>query len=187
MKLPRRRALGSARASRAGDGASPSRTFSTMLHDPHRQRGRFGGAPKRAREARALPRGTAQRRLVSHLSRPANDVLVGRQFLETHRTAGMKFIRADSDLRAETEFTAIRETGGGIPIDGRGIHLAQKLFRCRFVTRDDAIAVMRTELSDVRDGLVRRINHPESENEIEVFRRPIGFRGVTKRLIIQAP
>jgi len=93
--------------------------------------------------------------LRSHLSRSADDVLVGRQFLETHRTAGMKFIRADSDLRAETEFAPIRKTSRRIPIDGRGIHLAQKLFRCRFITRDDAIAVMRAELPDVRDSLVR--------------------------------
>ena len=45
--------------------------------------------------------------------------------------------------------------------------------------------MVRTELSDVRDGLVRRIDHPQSENEIEVFRRPIGFRGVPERLITQ--
>jgi hypothetical protein len=50
--------LGSARASRAGDGATAIANFSSMrLHNPRRfQEVCFGEAPKPAREARALPR-----------------------------------------------------------------------------------------------------------------------------------
>ena len=44
---------------------------------------------------------------------------------------------------------------------------------------------MRAVLSDVLDRLVRRIDHPHRENEIEKFRRPILLRRVPQSLILE--
>ena len=113
----------------------------------------------------------------THLALAANEIFVGRQFFQTHRPAGVQFIGADSDLRAETKFAAVGEASGGIPVNGRGIDFAQELL-CRFlIARDDAVAVMRTKSLDVRDRLVRRIDHPHGKNEVEKLGRPIGLRG----------
>ena len=64
-----------------------------------------------------------------HLAGTADDVFVGRQFLKAHRTAGMKFVRADANLGPETEFAAVGKAGRSVPIDGRGIDLAEELLR----------------------------------------------------------
>ena len=57
----------------------------------------------------------------------ANDIVTG-QFLEAHRSAGMKFIRADADLGAKSEFSAIGESSRGVPIDGRRVDATEEPF-----------------------------------------------------------
>ena len=66
--------------------------------------------------------------LFAHLAVAADDVFVGRQFLETHRAARMQLVGADADLRAEAEFAAVGEARGSVPINRRRIDLAQETF-----------------------------------------------------------
>src|SRR5690348_17180783 len=94
---------------------------------------------------------TKLRLLAPHLAVAADDVLIGRQFLESHRTAGVKLIRADADLRAEAKLAAVGKTGRSIPVDGGRIYLMQKSLRGRFVACHDAIAVVRAEALDMCD------------------------------------
>ncbi len=55
----------------------------------------------------------------------------------------------------------------------------------RGVACDDAIAVVGTELADVRDGVVRRSDDSQSEDEIEKLGPPIFLGRVPERLVIE--
>ena len=68
-------------------------------------------------------------------------ILVGRKFLKPHRTAGVKFIGRNSDLRAHAELGAVGEAGRNVVIDARRIDIAQKFRRARLIERNDRIAV----------------------------------------------
>ena len=54
----------------------------------------------------------------------------------------MQPVGADPDLGPETKLGAIRETRARIPINRRGIHLAQEAFGGRFIARDNGVAVV---------------------------------------------
>ena len=79
----------------------------------------------------------------TNLPGAAQEVFVGRQFLEAHGAAGVEFVGGDADLRAEAEFAAIGEARAGIPIDRRAVHLGEEALGGRLVRGDDAVAVMR--------------------------------------------
>jgi len=61
--------------------------------------------------------------LLAHLTGAANLIFVGGKLLKCHRTAGMKLVGADSDLRAESELAAVGKTRRSVPINGGGIDL----------------------------------------------------------------
>ena len=51
--------------------------------------------------------------LRTNLSVSIDDIFCGGQCKKTHRTSCVKFLRADTDLRTETKFKSIGESGGG--------------------------------------------------------------------------
>ena len=53
-------------------------------------------------------------------------VLVNQQSLDSHRAAGMSFVRADADFRAEAVAESIGETRGRVPVNPGGIDFIQK-------------------------------------------------------------
>ena len=89
----------------------------------------------------------------------------------------MEFVGADADLRPETEFSAIAEARRGIPEHGRGIDGREELPRRLLVRRNDAVGVVRTVILDVLDGIFQRVDHPDTQDQIEIFGRPILLRG----------
>src|SRR5882672_11165761 len=78
-----------------------------------------GGIGDPVRQARALP----------HLAGPADDVFVGGQLLQAHRAAGVELVRADADLRAETELVAVVAPGRGVPEHDGAVHPGEKFLR----------------------------------------------------------
>src|ERR1051326_5395026 len=58
----------------------------------------------------------------SDLSLALNDPLDRGQPLPAHRAASMQLLRADTPLRPETEFKAIRKTGRDIHINHGSVH-----------------------------------------------------------------
>ena len=59
---------------------------------------------------------------LSYLSVAFDKIFHRRQSLKTHRTASVKFLRADTDFRAEAEFKAVGEARRRVDINGRRIN-----------------------------------------------------------------
>src|ERR1700722_18611730 len=77
------------------------------------------------------------------LSIPAQEVLIGRQFVEPHRPARVQPIGRDSSLSPESEFEAVSETRRRIDINRSRIDLAFKARGGRRVASNDRIGKMR--------------------------------------------
>ena len=113
----------------------------------------------------------------AYLTAAENFVLIGCQFLQSHGTARMEFIGTDSDLCPHTELTAIREPGGGIGINGGGVHIIEEVFQRFRIGSDNRIAVSGTVLIDVCDGILNRGNRFYRQDQGEIFRAPVIIRG----------
>ena len=95
-----------------------------------------------------------------------DDVLIGSQFLQPHRSTGMEFLRTDADFSTEAETTAVRETRRGVDVDCRCIDIVQEVL-CRLVMiGDDHFRVACAVFLDMRDGIVIGGNHFDCQNEI---------------------
>ena len=95
----------------------------------------------------------------------------------------MQFIGADADFRAKPKLAAIGKAGRGIPINRRGIDLAQEPLGQLLIAGNDAVAMVRTVALDVFDSLVRRIKRLHREDEIEILGGPV-FLGRALQLLV---
>ena len=60
-------------------------------------------------------------------------ILVSRKFLKPHRTAGVKFIGRNADLRPHAELSAVGKARRYIVVNARRIDIAQEFRSARFV------------------------------------------------------
>src|SRR5260221_5259896 len=81
-----------------------------------------GGLGRTHSCAALLPVSVHSRKLSPNLTGPQPNPLVSRQLFQAHWSARSHFVGADANFRAHSKFTAIREPGGGVPIDGGAIH-----------------------------------------------------------------
>ena len=91
-----------------------------------------------------------------HLSFALDNPLVGSDFFQGHRTARTQLLRADANLRSQSELGAVGKRGGGIPIDAGGIDMRLELAGGLLVLRDDGLAVPGAVTVDVLQCLVER-------------------------------
>ena len=101
--------------------------------------------------------------------------MVAGQFAQPHRATGVKLVGGDADLRAETEFAAVVETGRGVVEDARRIDRTQETFRGRGVGGDDAVAVVRTVFVDVVDRFFLRADDFDLKDQVEILGAPVLF------------
>ena len=64
---------------------------------------------------------TLELSVLADLALAVYHVFVGAQFVQTHRATRVETVGGDADFRAQAEFEAIGEAGGGIVIHGGGI------------------------------------------------------------------
>src|SRR5690606_27821389 len=104
-------------------------------------------------------------------------VLVGRQFAQAARPAGVELVGADADLRAEAEFEAVVEPRAGVDHHRRRIDLPDEPLRRGQVPGDDRVRVARAVTVDVFDR-GRQIRHDlYRQNPVEIFSLEILLRG----------
>ena len=115
--------------------------------------------------------------LISDLPVADAEPFVAGQFVQTHRAASADLVGADADFRAHAEFAAVGEARARVPINRRGIHFGQKLFRVRFVFCDDAVRMRRAVMVDVLNRLFHAVHDPHVQDVIIVLGEPILFGG----------
>ena len=115
-------------------------------------------------------------RLWSYLPITENNIFYGRQCFQPHRAACMQFLRADADLGTEAEFKAIRETGGGIDINGSRVDLVKKTQCVAVIFRDDCFGVAGVVAVDMSDGFIEGSYCPDREYVIKILFAPVLFR-----------
>ena len=69
--------------------------------------------------------------------------MIGGEFSQAHRAAGVKLVSGDADFRPKAEFAAIRKPRRDVVENTRRINLAQEPLGRGRVIGDDAIGVMR--------------------------------------------
>ena len=77
----------------------------------------------------------------------------------------MQFIGTDPDFRSHPKFGSIGETGGGIDVDGGGIHLGEKGFLRFFVLRHNGVGMAGTIGIDVGNSGIDIVNHADGEDD----------------------
>ena len=88
----------------------------------------------------------------------------------------MQFLRTDADLGAKPEFKAVRETGGGIDINGSRVDLIKKTQCVAVIFRDDRFRVAGVVAVDMSDGFIEGSYCPDREYVIEILFAPVFFR-----------
>src|SRR5699024_11920378 len=74
---------------------------------------------------------------------------------KSHRSSGVDLLRADSDLRTETEFISVGKTRGGIRIDSDCVHFLQKSLCVKIIVGDNRLGMTGIVPVDVFDRLVQ--------------------------------
>ena len=81
--------------------------------------------------------------LPADLSVAGNYPLLGHQFFECKRPAGVQFLGRNTDFGTKPENTSVGETGGGVGINGGGVYLVQKPVNDGLILRNNGFRVAR--------------------------------------------
>ena len=103
-----------------------------------------------------------------------DDPLGGGQLSEAAGASGVVFVGADADLGTETELAAIVEAGAGVDDHGRGVDLGDEPAGVGEALGHDHLGMTRSVAGNMSNGLVDRIDHADGEDQVEIFRVPIG-------------
>ena len=98
----------------------------------------------------------------------------------------MQLVGADANFRAKAKFGAISESRRCVPVNCRGIDLVQEFLSTRDVASDDNVAMMRATFFDVRNRVFDVVHGAGSEDETEIFRRPVFVAGGTEWLVAES-
>src|ERR1700730_3175083 len=90
--------------------------------------------------------------LFAYLARALHDVFVAAPLFQAARAAGVELVRADADLRAQTEFVAIVEPRAGVDHDCGRIYGRGELLRRTQVVSHDGLGVLGAVLGNMVDG-----------------------------------
>src|ERR1700733_251277 len=119
------------------------------------------------------PRNTDPAEQLPYLSRSDNFIFRRSQLRQSKGTAAVQFLRADAHLGTETEFSAVGEASGCIPVHGSRIHSAQELAGVRLVTRDDGVAVLGGIAVNVSDCVLDIGDHSNSHAQPQILLEPV--------------
>src|SRR3989338_2878856 len=81
---------------------------------------------------------------IARLPLSSHNPLITRQFFQPQRSAGVQFLGADADLRAQTELSAVSKSCGSVAIYRSGVNLNKKFFSNFFITGNNRFAVFGT-------------------------------------------
>ena len=104
------------------------------------------------------------------LSVALDDVLVCRHFFQSHGSAGMKLLGGDPHFAAQTEFSSVGESGGGVDVHGGAVHVLGERVGVFFGLCQNGFAVPRGMGGDVSDGGGGIVHHGDRQNVIQKFR-----------------
>ena len=107
----------------------------------------------------------------------AQQVAVGDQTLQAHRSAGGQGLGADSHLGAEAVAVAIGEAGGAIPVNAGAVDRFQEAFGHAVVVGADGVGVAGAVAGDMGEGGVQVGDHPDAEDQVGILGAPIRFAG----------
>src|SRR5207248_2621596 len=96
-------------------------------------------------------------------------VLVNQQAFDAYGSAGVRFIRADPDLRAEAVAESIREARGCIPEHAGGIDCVQELLRRLPVFSDDGVGMSGAITMDMLDRIRHIVDSVYRHRQIQKF------------------
>ena len=99
-----------------------------------------------------------------------DDILVGRELGQSHRAAGVEFLRRDTHFGAEAELPAVGEGGRDVDVDARRIDPPGELPGRPGVFGDDGFAVARGVAGDVGERLVERGDRADRKAQGEKLR-----------------
>ena len=89
----------------------------------------------------------------------------------------MEFIGTDTNFRPQAQLVTVVEAGAGVHHHRRRIDRRREPLRRRQVARDNGVGMVRAVALDVGDCLVERGHHLDRQNQVEILRRPVVFRG----------
>src|SRR5262249_48862582 len=115
--------------------------------------------------------------LLANLTVAVDDVLGGRQLLNTDGATRVQTRRRDAHFGAHPELSTVDEARGGIDHDGGGVDLAREAPRVGERVRHDGLGQARAVTPDVSDRLLEVVDHADGEDEVEVLLVPIARRG----------
>src|SRR6202030_10778 len=103
----------------------------------------------------------------------AHDVLVTRELLDPDRSAGVKTVGGDADLRAHAELAAVGELGGGVMQHDRAVDALQKALGGGAVFGHDRFGVRGAVARDVRNGRIHALDYTRGNDRVEVLGVPV--------------
>jgi len=106
-----------------------------------------------------------------------NHPLVSCEISCPHRSAGVEFVGADADFRAQAIFAAIGEAGAGVDEDAGAVDFGGEFLDGLRVAAEDGVGVVRAVVIDVVDGFLDTAYDLDADGEGEVFGVPILGRG----------
>ena len=113
--------------------------------------------------------------LRTNLSVSIDDIFCGGQCKKTHRTSCVKFLRADTDLRTETKFKSIGESGGCVDIYAGCVDFIEELLRVGITFGDDRFRVTGIVAVDMGDCLLHGIYGLHGDDIVQVLFPPVFF------------
>src|SRR5258708_9710215 len=119
----------------------------------------------------------------SNLSAAPHQILVTGQLFHADRSTRVEFVGADADFRAHPEFAAVGELRGRIVQHDGAVDSREKALGGLRVAGHDAVGVLRAILVNVSDGRVHSVDHPDSDDGVQVLRVPILLGGVYDSLV----
>ena len=89
----------------------------------------------------------------------------------------MELLRRDTDLTPQSELTAVGKTRGGVDVYRGTVDLRGEAVRVFGGARQDRFAVLGGVRVDMRNRLLQGIHNLNGKDGIQIFGRPVLFRG----------
>src|SRR5207244_1074098 len=112
---------------------------------------------------------------VPELTVALDDELDRRQLLDADGTSRVDARGGDTHLGAHPELPAVDETGRRVDQHRRGVDLAREAARVAERVGDDGLREPGAVAADVGDGVVKAVDDPHREHEVQVFLVPIAL------------
>lgn len=114
------------------------------------------------------------------MSVPDADPLVGREFLESHRSACMELLRTDGDFGSQSKLAAIGEASACVDVHSGRMDFVDELVGVAEMLGQDRVGVFGAMLVDVCDGFFDVVHETNAQDQREPFLVEVfGSSGIT--------